>query len=71
VQVDSGRWLIEHAQRQIRDAYAPLRPPPRSTAAEAREGTALPANPRSAPRLPTAENPLPGLLPPTRPDTSD
>jgi conjugal transfer pilus assembly protein TraV len=71
VQIDSGRWLIEHAQRQIRDAYAPLRPPPRSTAAEAREGTALPANPRSAPRLPTAENPLPGLLPPTRPDTSD
>ncbi|WP_421883729.1 type IV conjugative transfer system lipoprotein TraV [Methylibium sp.] len=71
VQIDSGQWLIEHAQRQIRDVYAPLRPPPRNTAGEAKEGTALPANVRSAPRLPTAENPLPGLLPPARPDTSD
>jgi conjugal transfer pilus assembly protein TraV len=71
VQIDSGQWLIEHAQRQIRDAYAPLRPPPRNTAGEAKEGTTLPANVRSAPRLPTAENPLPGLLPPARPVTSD
>lgn len=29
VQVDHGRWLIDHAQRRIRDAYAPLRPPAR------------------------------------------
>ena len=70
VQIDSGQWLIEHAQRQIRDAYAPLRPPPRNTAGEAKEGPALPANLRRAPRLPTAENPLPGLLQPARPDTS-
>lgn len=27
VQIDDGRWLIEHAQRQIREAYAPIRPP--------------------------------------------
>ncbi len=33
VQIDSGQWLIDHMQRQIRDAYAPLRPPPRSAAA--------------------------------------
>ncbi len=71
VQIDNGHWLIEHAQRQIRDAYAPLRPPPRTNAGEAREGTALPANTRSTPRLPSPENPLPGLLPPARPDTSD
>jgi conjugal transfer pilus assembly protein TraV len=71
VQIDNGQWLIEHAQRQIRDAYAPLRPPPRNTAGEAKEGPALPPNVRSAPRLPSAENPLPGLLQPTRPDTSD
>jgi conjugal transfer pilus assembly protein TraV len=71
VQIDNGQWLIEHAQRQIRDAYAPLRPPPRNTAGEAKEGPALPANLRSAPRLPSAENPLPGLLQPTRPDTND
>lgn len=37
LQADRGRWLIEHAQRRIRDAYAPLRPPP---------STALPAEPR-------------------------
>ena len=27
VQIDNGRWLIDHAQRRIRDAYAPIRPP--------------------------------------------
>lgn len=31
VQVDQGRWLIDHAQQRIRDAYAPLRPPARLT----------------------------------------
>ena len=30
VQIDAGQWLVDHAQRQIRDAYAPLRPPPKS-----------------------------------------
>lgn len=29
VQIDAGQWLVDHAQRQIRDAYAPLRPPPK------------------------------------------
>ena len=32
VQIDSGQWLIDHVQRQIRDTYAPLRPPPKSAA---------------------------------------
>ena len=41
VQVDSGRWLVDHAQRQIRDAYAPVRPPRRpATTAPADEATA-------------------------------
>ena len=30
VQIDSGQWLVEHIHRQIRDAYAPLRPPAKS-----------------------------------------
>ena len=30
VQVDNGQWLVDHVQRQIRDAYAPLRPPPQA-----------------------------------------
>ncbi|EWS56787.1 TraV family lipoprotein [Methylibium sp. T29] len=28
VQVDGGRWLVDHAQRAIREAYAPVRAPP-------------------------------------------
>lgn len=37
VQIDSGRWLIDHAQQRIRDAYAPIRPPhtPSATTAPA------------------------------------
>jgi hypothetical protein len=27
VRVDNGRWLVEHYQRSIREAYAPIRPP--------------------------------------------
>lgn len=31
VQIQSGQWLIDHAQRQIRDAYAPVRAPSKAT----------------------------------------
>jgi conjugal transfer pilus assembly protein TraV len=27
VQIDNGRWLVDHAQRRIRDVYAPIRAP--------------------------------------------
>lgn len=27
VQIDAGQWLIEHAQRSAREAFAPIRPP--------------------------------------------
>ena len=27
VPVDNGRWLVDHTQRQIRDAYAPIKVP--------------------------------------------
>lgn len=27
VQIDNGRWLIDHVQQRIRDAYAPILPP--------------------------------------------
>jgi conjugal transfer pilus assembly protein TraV len=30
VQIDSGQWLVDHIERQVRDAYAPVRPPTRS-----------------------------------------
>jgi len=29
VQVDNGQWQLDHVQRQIRDHYAPLKPPPK------------------------------------------
>ena len=66
VQIDNGQWLIDHAQRQIRDAYAPLRPPPKNAASatDTKERTALPPNLMSAPRSPSADNPFPGLVPP-------
>ncbi len=65
VQIDSGQWLIEHARRQIREAYAPLRPPPRSAtpAPATKEGsTALPS-PGGAPRPPSADDAFPGRVP--------
>lgn len=71
VQIDSGQWLIEHAQRQIREAYAPLRPPPRGTgpAIDPKDGATAPPPLKGAPRLPSAESLLPGLVPPAgRPD---
>ena len=49
VQIDSGRWLMDHVQRQVRDGYAPLRPPPR-TAAEPKEGAEPSASPVNAMR---------------------
>ena len=74
VQIDAGHWLIEHAQRQIRDAYAPLRPPPRSTAAagEPRDGNSAPPGLKGAPSPPSADNLFPGLVPPAgRPASTD
>jgi len=53
VQVDSGRWLLDHAQRQLRDAYAPVRPP-RRPAAAAPDGEATAPRPQAA-GVPAAE----------------
>ncbi len=77
VQIDGGQWLIEHAQRQIREAYAPLRPPPRSAARpdpdpRTSRRTALGARPpvKGAARPPSGGDLLPGLMPPaSRPDS--
>ncbi len=50
VQIDAGQWQIEHVQRQIRDAYAPLKPPPRAVSGEGKDAAPLPANPKAASR---------------------
>jgi conjugal transfer pilus assembly protein TraV len=82
VQIDSGQWLIEHAQRQIREAYAPLRPPPRSagpapatgsgSANEPKEGFGARPPVKGAARPPFGGDRLPGLVPPaSRPDGND
>jgi len=79
VQIDSGQWLIEHAQARIREAYAPratsLRPPPRAAEVESGDDATSPPSPvrpLSSPRLPSPGRVLPGLVPPSaRPDTGD
>lgn len=66
VQIDAGQWQIEHVQRQIRDAYAPLKAPPRAASADGKDATPLPANLKSAPR-PLGEGTFPGPQTPTAP----
>ncbi len=44
VQIDNGRWLIDHVQQRIRSAYAPIRPP--HAAAQPADTTASPTEPR-------------------------
>jgi conjugal transfer pilus assembly protein TraV len=44
VQVDNGQWQIDHVQRQIRDLYAPLKPPPKpATETTAEPGASTPS----------------------------
>lgn len=56
VQVDGGQWQIEHVQRRIREAYAPLKAPPRAPANADRPGgtnsTASLPRPAATPLLP-------------------
>lgn len=71
VQIDSGHWLMDHVQRQVRDSYAPLRPPPR-TANEPKEGATPSAGPGNALRGPVPGSVPLGLAPSSvRPGTSD
>jgi conjugal transfer pilus assembly protein TraV len=74
VQIDAGQWLIDHAQRQIRDAYAPIRPPMRAPVKPAtpeqstspgrpvgqqRQSPYTPDNPDTGPLLPPIDSPDP------------
>ncbi len=42
VQTDNGHWLLDHAQRRLRDAYAPIRPPAPRPASAAPSDTQSP-----------------------------
>ena len=48
VTVDQGRWLVEHAQRRIREGYAPIRAP-RATESHAGDAPEMPKGDRSLP----------------------
>lgn len=50
VQIDAGRWQLDHVQQRIRDQYVPLQPPP----ASAPEVGAAPTEP-AAPAEPPLE----------------
>jgi conjugal transfer pilus assembly protein TraV len=68
VQIDSAQWLIDHVQRQIRDAYAPLRPPPRSAASVSQtDSRDRPSSPSSLIRPEFPQRPAP--VPAADPDT--
>lgn len=68
VQIDSGQWLIDHMQRQIRDAYAPLRPPPKSAASASQtDAKDRPHTPTGLVRPEIPQRPAPVLT--TDPDT--
>jgi conjugal transfer pilus assembly protein TraV len=67
VPVDNGRWLVDHAQRQIRDAYAPIKAPRTAQAPDSnverdgpKAGTRVPAASGLEQRLQAAR----GLAPP-------
>ncbi|ENO99021.1 hypothetical protein C667_00135 [Thauera phenylacetica B4P] len=50
VQIDQGRWLIDHVHQRIRDANAPLRPPPSTSApSNAVDGPSSPTQPAGRP----------------------
>jgi conjugal transfer pilus assembly protein TraV len=58
VQIDGGRWLVEHAQRAIREAHAPVRAPAaRAPEPASRESATRPQRPAGL------DNLIPGLPP--------
>ncbi|MES2090788.1 MAG: type IV conjugative transfer system lipoprotein TraV [Pseudomonadota bacterium] len=65
VQIDAGQWLIDHAQRQIRDAYAPIRPPVKRVPS----GATQPGTPGSPAVEPTATPTRPSVFQRLTPDT--
>ncbi len=56
VQIDGGRWLVEHAQRAIRETHAPVRAPAaRAAETSSREAATRPQRPAGL------DNLIPGL----------
>ena len=53
VPVDNGRWLVDHTQRQIRDAYAPIKAP---RTVQAPDGDVDRESAKLDPRVPVASS---------------
>ena len=51
VHVDNGRWMLDHVQRQVRDAYAPVRPGKSPTTAANSTGAEIAAAEQRPPAL--------------------
>jgi conjugal transfer pilus assembly protein TraV len=68
VQVDGGRWLVDHAQRAVREAYAPVRSPAGRAAVDP-----APRPPNAGVQRPTGLDPLISGLParPSAPASGD
>jgi conjugal transfer pilus assembly protein TraV len=49
VAVDNGRWLVDRVQRQIRDAYAPVKAPPAAPEPTSEQQAETPRADRAAP----------------------
>ena len=60
VQVDAGRWQIDHVRQRIRDQYAPLRPPP--AAAPTAPSSGAPAPDGLTPSEPDSAAPAEGAV---------
>ena len=60
VRVDQGKWMLDHVQRQVREAYAPLRAPTRDAGVAASAPSSVPAvlSGGSPQGLPTSAQPL-------------
>lgn len=72
VQIDAGRWQVEHVQRQIRETYAPLKPPPRAsgagdTTSGANAPRPVPRPGTSMPLIPSTPRPSEGDVRPADP----
>ena len=67
VQVDGGRWQIDHVQQRIRDRYLPLRPPPdmpvRAPSSVGTGGPGAPSSPEAEPPVESQTDSLSRNLP--------
>lgn len=64
VRIDDGRWLLDHLQRQVREPYAPLRPPLAAPTADEPDAVQRPVRP-APPSFDALLEPLPSETEPS------